>query len=175
MTSSDMPGAAVFRRIFEEAYDDVVRFVERRCDPAGVEDVVAEVFLVAWRRLADLPADPTGVRPWLFAVAHRTLANAHRGRRRARALLVRVAAQPPAHVTDPSEVVHRVDLARAFRRLGPRDQEALALVAWDGLTPTEAAVVLGVSTSAFSVRLSRARSRLRSHLDDPRPTEGALA
>ncbi|WP_230977407.1 RNA polymerase sigma factor [Georgenia yuyongxinii] len=136
--------------------------------------MVAEVFLVAWRRLAELPADPAGARPWLFATARNLLANAERGRRRAGALAVRVASQPPPHGEDPAEVVHRVDLGRAFGRLSSRDQETLALVAWDGLTPTEAADVLGVSTSAFSVRLSRARQRLRAHVGNPRHAEGVI-
>lgn len=166
------PDAAAFRRIFEAVFDDLVRFVERRVDEAAVDDVVAETFLVAWRRFAELPAEPSDVRPWLFAVARRTLANTRRGRRRAHDLTLRVAVQPPrAADDDAAAVAYRVDLARAFQRLGPRDQEALALVAWDGLDPTEAARVLDISTSAFSVRLSRARRRLRKQLE-PRATEG---
>lgn len=171
--SPEHPDAAAFRALFETVYDDLTRFVERRADPATVDDVVAESFLVAWRRFAELSDEPAEVRPWLFAVARRTLANAHRGQRRARDLAVRVAAQPqPTHHDDVDGVAHRLDLARAFERLRPRDQEALALVAWDGLTPTEAAVVLDVSVSAFSVRLSRARRRLRAQLE-PTTAEGA--
>lgn len=69
----------------------------------------------------------------------------------------------------PEDAAYRIDLARAFARLSETDQEALALIAWDGLTPGEAAGVLAISTSAFSVRLSRARRRLRTHLD---PSDG---
>lgn len=169
LTSSDRQA---FTALFEALYDDLVRFVQRRVDEPLVEDVVAEVFLVAWRRFSDVPDGVAHARPWLFAVARRTLANAHRGRRRAAALALRVSTQPrAADDEEPAAVVHRVDLARAFAQLSPRDQEALALVAWDGLTPTEAAQILDVSVSAFSVRLSRARRRLRAHLDH-RPTPG---
>jgi RNA polymerase sigma-70 factor (ECF subfamily) len=171
--SRERPDAVAFRRIFEVLFDDLVRFVQRRVDEATVDDIVAETFLVAWRRFAELPAETADVRPWLFAVARRTLANTHRGRSRAHDLALRIAAQPPRDDDhDAATVAYRVDLARAFERLAPRDQEALALVAWDGLSPTEAAHVLDISTSAFSVRLSRARRRLREHLD-PRRTEGA--
>lgn len=169
----DSTDAAAFRRVFEAVFDDLTRFVERRADAAVVDDVVAETFLVAWRRFSDVPTDLADARPWLFAVARRTLANTYRGQRRARDLTVRIAAQP--HVgagDDAATVAHRLDLARALERLGDRDREALALVAWDGLTPTEAAQVLDISTSAFSVRLSRARRRLRAQLE-PRPAEGA--
>lgn len=112
--------------MFEANYDDLMRFVERRVEPAAVEDVVAEVFLTAWRRFAELPTEAAAVRPWLFGVAHRVLANAHRGSRRARALAVRIAAQPQEDGADPAEVVHQVDAERAFARLSARDQEALA-------------------------------------------------
>lgn len=171
--SRERPDGVAFRRIFEAFFDDLVRFVQRRVDEATVDDIVAETFLVAWRRFAELPAEAADVRPWLFAVARRTLANTYRGRGRAHDLVLRIAAQPPRdEYDDAATVAYRVDLARAFERLGPRDQEALALVAWDGLSPSEAAQVLDISTSAFSVRLSRARRRLREHLD-LRPTEGA--
>lgn len=165
--------AAAFRQIFEAMYDDLVRFTERRVAEAAVDDVVADTFLVAWRRFDELPADPAELRTWLFAVARRTLANANRGRRRSQAVAVRVASQPARRDDDDAaHVAQRVDLARAFRRLSSRDQEALALVAWDGLTPTEAARALEITPSAFSVRLSRARRRLREHLE-PGPSEGA--
>lgn len=164
--------AAAFRRVFEAAFDDLTRYAERRVIGSAVDDVVADTFLVAWRRVAELPAEPSEARAWLFAVARRVLANTHRGRRRSHAVAVRIASQPRHHDDDAATVAHRVDLARAFARLTPRDQEALALVAWDGLTTAEAASALEISTSAFSVRLSRARRRLREHLE-PRPSEGA--
>ncbi|HLR94263.1 MAG TPA: RNA polymerase sigma factor [Jiangellaceae bacterium] len=163
--SRESPDAAVFRQIFEALYDDLVRFVERRTDPAVVEDVVAESFVVAWRRFAELPSDIADVRPWMFAVARRVLANTYRSQRRARDLTARIAAQPRHdRADDAAAVAHRLDLARAFERLSARDQEVLTLVAWDGLSPSEAAQVLEISASAFSVRLSRARRRLRARL-----------
>ena len=164
--------AAAFRRIFEAAFDDLVRYAERRVVDSAVDDVVADTFLVAWRRLDELPTEPSEVRAWLFAVARRVLANTHRGRRRSHAVAVRIASQPQHAGDDAADVAHRVDLARAFARLTPRDQEVLALVAWDGLSTAEAARVVGISTSAFSVRLSRARRRLRDHLE-PGPSDGA--
>ncbi len=170
----ESPDAAAFRHIFETLFDDLVRYAERRVPESAVDDVVADTFLVAWRRFDELPNAPSDARAWLFAVARRVLANTHRGRRRTQAVAVRIASQPHhGGQDDAAAVAHRVDLARAFERLTSRDQEALALVAWDGLTPTEAARVLEISASAFSVRLSRARRRLREHLE-PASSEGAF-
>ena len=65
---------------------------------------------------------------------------------------------------DPDLVATRLDLAAAWRRLTAVHQEALALTAWDGLTSPQAAAVLGISPTAYRLRLSRARRALRAHL-----------
>ena len=63
----------------------------------------------------------------------------------------------------------RLALADAFARLSEDDRETLLLVGWDGLTPQQAAEVLGCTANAFAARLSRARRRLSTHLGDPAP------
>lgn len=156
-----------FRQIFEATFDDLSRFVVRRVDAHVCDDVVSETFLVAWRRFDELPRDPAHARPWLFATARRILANTYRGRERAQGLAQQIAAQPPNSTEDPANIVIRIDYARAFDRLSSRDQEVLKLVAWDGLSTAESAQVLDISVAAFSARLSRARIRLKKHLENP--------
>ncbi len=158
---------ALFRRLFEATYEDLVRFVERRAHPLAAEDVVAEVFVVAWRRLHEVPHAHGEARAWLFTVAQHTLANQRRGDARRSALQVRIGQAPPAaaEADHSGEVAARLDLARAWSCLSPTDQEALTLTAFDGLANPQAAAVLGISATAFSVRLLRARRRLRRHLD----------
>jgi RNA polymerase sigma-70 factor (ECF subfamily) len=160
---------ARFRHLFAVAYDDLCRFVRRRI--ADGDDVVAETFLIAWRRMDDIPADDGDARAWLFGVARKQMAN----RRRKDARMISWAGmdrvptdptrQPTADLTSAVEV--RIDLGRAFARLSGGDQECLALMAWDGLTLTQAAGVLGISVNAFTVRLHRARKRLRAALAEP--------
>ncbi|GAB7044024.1 MULTISPECIES: RNA polymerase sigma factor [Catenuloplanes] len=157
-----------FRALHRETFADLLRFVERRVPPDEAEDVVSTVFLTAWRRFDDLPDD---TRPWLFAVARKTMANRTRGWLRRRALDVRLAAAEPAHVPDDSTgTAARVDLERAWRALSPADREVLALVAFDGLTAEQAATVLGCRRGTFTMRLSRARRRLSDALEPARPT-----
>ena len=165
-------GERRFRALFDATYDDLVRFVERRTLPANAPDVVAEAFLHAWRRLDDVPDDASQARAWLFVTARNVLANRTRRDRHQTAITVRIATQPrPAPVGGADDdVAARLDLARAFERLSAADQEVLALTAWDGLSQAEAATVLGVTPGTYAVRLSRARRRLRAHLDDG--TEG---
>lgn len=155
-----------FRSLYEAVYPDLLRFVQRRTAPDHAEDVVAEAFLVVWRRLDDLPRAHGDARAWTFGVARNILLNDNRGEQRRRALGVRLAEVTPTSVeATPDLVVSRVDVARAWRRLSERHQEALALAVLDQLDAPQAAAVLGISPVAFRLRLSRARRALRLHLD----------
>ncbi len=143
----------------------MLRFAALRIDPERAKDVAAETFLVAWRRLDDVPAEP---RPWLFGVARRVIAGQFRSesRREALALRLRTArggGAEPADLSGP--VAARDEVLTAFATLGERDREVLRLVTWDGLDAEEAAEALGITKLAFAVRLHRARRRLREQLE----------
>lgn len=159
-----------FRAAYGATYADLLRFVSRRIHPSHAEDVVADVFLVAWRRIGDIPAELDEQRAWLFGVARHTLLGHYRSRRRQDALAVRLAEHPsePAGV-DPDLLATRMDLARAWPSLPPEQQEAIALTVWDGLDGPSAARVLGITAVAYRLRLSRARRTLRRLLDLPSP------
>lgn len=182
MTTTPPPGGpdgaeAWFRSCYEQVYDDLLRFVQRRAHPSHAEDVVADVFLVAWRRLPDLPRDLDSARAWLFGIAYKTLANSRRGQDRREALTLRIAETGTHHdpAADPDLVAARLDLASAWRQLPAVHQEALALTAWDGLTSPQAAAVLGISPTAYRLRLSRARRALRAHLHHDIPAAAVRA
>jgi RNA polymerase sigma-70 factor (ECF subfamily) len=164
---------ARFTSLYETAYADLLRFAQRRVDGTHAEDVVAESFLVAWRRLDELPARPDDARAWLFGIARGVILNTHRGAERQRALTVRLADVPtsPTADVDADLVAQQVDLSHAWRQLSDLHREALALAVLDGLKAPQAAAVLGISAIAFRLRLSRARRALRQHLDhQPRPS-----
>ncbi len=55
-------------------------------------------------------------------------------------------------------------VAEAFNRLRAADREVLALVVWEGLKPREGAKALGITAAQFSVRLHRAKQRLRKEV-----------
>ena len=163
---------ARFRAVFEATYPDLVRFVQRRVHPTHAEDIVADAFLVAWRRFDDLPADAGDARAWLFGIAQRTLLNGQRGDRRRQALTIRIANATIVAQggeawkgSDSELVARRLDLAAAWCRLTAVHQEALSLAVWDELTGPQAAMVLGISPVAFRLRLTRARRALRHHVE----------
>ncbi|ASN53392.1 RNA polymerase sigma factor [Sinomonas sp. R1AF57] len=162
-----------FRSLYEVVYPDLVRFVQRRAHPDHAEDVVADAFLVVWRRLDELPRRHEDARAWTFGIARNLLLNAHRGEQRRVALGVRLA-DAAALVPlgdDADAIVSRVDLARAWRMLSEVHQEALGLAVFEDLDAPRAAAVLGISPVAFRLRLSRARRALRTLLEHlPRPS-----
>lgn len=167
-TSSQWEREQRFREIYDAAYVDLLRFVRRRVHPTHAEDVVGEVMLVAWRRLDEVPADLSAARAWLFGVARKTLQNTRRRDTRHDAVAVRLAEvrHGPADAGQhPDLVAHRVDIAAAWPLLSALHQEAIALSVLDGLTAPEAGAVLGISPTAFRLRLSRARRTLRRHVD----------
>lgn len=155
---------AAFETLFAQHYWSVRNFAVRRVPEALVEDVVAETFIVAWRRLDDIYGEPG---PWLFGVARRVIANQLRGQRRWEALVDRLQATTVRLFDDePGTGQQRADLVAALGTLSERDREALLLVAWEGLDAKGAAQVLGCSVAAFRVRLHRARRRVARALQD---------
>jgi RNA polymerase sigma-70 factor (ECF subfamily) len=149
--------AARLEALAGEVVEPVRRYLARRTDAATAEDVLADTLLVCWRRLDEVP-DPA--LPWAYAVARRCLANAERGRRRQARVAGRVATlDPPAQVLPSTDGDHA--LHEALARLDPDQAELLRLWAWEQLTPAEIAAVLGVTPNAVSIRLHRAKERLR--------------
>jgi RNA polymerase sigma-70 factor, ECF subfamily len=160
-----------FRALYADSYDDVLRFVQRRIHLSQAEDVAADAFLVAWRRLDEAPRRPGELRPWLFGIARNCLLNAVRGQGRRDALAVRVAeAGWSAQVdvgTDVDLVAQRVDLAAAWLRLSETDQEVLSLTVFEELTSPQAGQLLGITAATYRLRLLRARHALRRRLHGP--------
>src|SRR5207244_9474130 len=124
------------RRRCEQVFDQNLRavygFVLRRAGTLDVDDAVAEVFLVAWRRIDDVPAD---AKPWLLGVARRVLANQRRAAGRRASLLERTREDAARPAQEPPEAP---SVLRALDRVSARDREILLLIAWDGLSIEEA-------------------------------------
>jgi RNA polymerase sigma-70 factor, ECF subfamily len=163
---------ARFEILYAQNYGRVLGYVLRRAPAAVAADVVADVFLVAWRRLDRVPEEPL---PWLLGVAHKTLANERRGGRRRSALVEALTKESagPGNSRTPAEE-HLRAVTAAVDHLPERDRDLLRLIAWDGLTTREAATVLGISHSACRVRLHRARRRLTQELAPDDPAESTI-
>ena len=164
---------------FEQLYRDyagrVLAYALRRTDAELAYEVVAETFVVVWRRLERVPTEPL---PWLLGVARRVLANERRSSERRRSLLVELAAneqlRPRVQIeTEPVAKVRAV--ANAITALPENDQELLKLVIWDGLSTKDAAVVMGYTSGACRVRIHRAKRRLAAQLERDEGVESGSA
>jgi RNA polymerase sigma-70 factor, ECF subfamily len=167
-----------FTALYQANHGAVLRYASRRTDPDTARDVVAETFLVAWRRLAEVPADPGQAGPWLYGVARRALANSDRSRRRSQHLAARMLHEggSSGQAPDPAEAVaERARLRQALDCLPEQDQETLRLVGWEELDLAGAAAVMGCSRSAMAVRLHRARRRMTRALRAIEQDEGEPA
>ncbi|MFI7074822.1 RNA polymerase sigma factor [Micromonospora sp. WMMD754] len=159
---------AGFERLYAAHYELIMRYALRRApSPDDAADVVAETFLVAWRRQDQAP-DGSSARLWLYGIARNVLANQARGARRRERLNARLRAgvAENGHDARPASAIAgtRIAIARAFGRLRADDRDLLTLVAAEGLSAGEIARVLDCTTTTARVRLHRARARFAREL-----------
>lgn len=163
-------------QLVHEHFGRVAAYLLSRTNAESAGEALAKVLEVAWRRLDDVPLEPL---PWLLGVARRVLADEWRTQGRQQALIARLAESEAVRQrslggggeTDANTSIERLAAIDALAALSETDREALLLVAWDGLTTGQAAAVLGCSRGTFTVRLFRARSRLKDHLEVSTPTD----
>jgi RNA polymerase sigma-70 factor (ECF subfamily) len=150
-----------FTGVYDQYYRNVLRYSLQHAEQGTAEDVASETFLIAWRRFPAIPDPPL---PWLLGVARNLLRKQSRAGQRRRELIARLAVLCSAadgSALDAGDfVVERAAALDALTSLPSSDVEALTLVTWHGLNTAQAAEVVGCSTRAFTVRLSRARHRL---------------
>ena len=174
MTSGGSADAR-FDRLYRAYHQEVLAYCLRRANRSDAEDVAAEVFAVAWRRIEEVPAGERTL-PWLYGVAHRAMTNRWRSIRRYRRLLVRIGGFGSSQPELPDTVVLRrldeQELLDALARLRRRDQEVLRLATWEKLPHRDIAELLGCSEVAVGQRIARAKKRLERELK-PRQQQGS--
>lgn len=152
--------------IYRDTYRKTLAYALRRTRTAqDAHDVVAETYVVAWRRLDQL-LDAQEPQAWLYGVAYRVLTNQRRSHRRRTSLVERVESQArlQENPVDPASLVVGRDeaatVAAAMRSLSSRDQEILRLVAFEELDHMEIAAALGIRQPLVRSVVYRARRRL---------------
>lgn len=180
---------AAFGDLFDRHSRAIYNFCFRRtADWAAAEDLVAAVFLEAWRkrRVVRIASDDS-LLPWLYGVAMNLLRNRRRAERRLVSAIHRLRGE--AHETDPrGDAVARFDAAHQMRavlesveRLPRRERDVLYLCVFAELEYADAALALGVPIGTVRSRLARARARLRElrgetrHREGTNPTERGVA
>lgn len=155
-----------FDAAFIANYQRIRDYVSRRTITHEVDDVVAETFTVAWRRWDEIPTEAEIQSLWLIRTARLTLLNLYRSNRRRNNLQLRLMAesqQEPLDTLGIDEAYEFTDsnLGAIFGSLSDDDQEILALMAWEGCSIAELAIILESSHNAAKMRLQRVKDRVR--------------
>ncbi|WP_113700910.1 RNA polymerase sigma factor [Nonomuraea lactucae] len=147
-----------FTVLYDRHYRNVLGYALLRAEQSIAEDLVSETFLVAWRRLDELPDPPL---PWLLGVTRNLLRNQRVRRLRGDELIARLGRASTFVEGDVAERVEtRQEALAVLACLREQDIEAVVLASWYGLTPAQAAQAVGCSPRTYNVRLHRARRRL---------------
>ncbi|WP_433179353.1 RNA polymerase sigma factor [Actinoallomurus sp. CA-150999] len=160
----------IFATLFDRYADDIHRYAARRVGTEHADDIVAETFLVAFRRRASYDTTRPMARPWLYGIATNLLARHRREEERLYRALQRTGVDPLPESMDNAVVArvaaqsHQRALAAALAGLKPRDRDTLLLLAWGGLTYEEVAEALDVPTGTVRSRIHRARKKTREAL-----------
>jgi RNA polymerase sigma-70 factor (ECF subfamily) len=175
---SETPRAERARRFTElvAAHADIVnRYLHNRHrvgDSLEAENLLAEVLAIAWKRFEDVPSDAEAA--WLIGVARNRLMNM-RSKQARRARLTSTIRPPSAAAPAEDEAMARTMLADAIQSLPEAEREAFTLSIWEGLSPRELGIAMGVTKNAAAIRLSRAKSLLLSRLvNDNAETDRSL-
>lgn len=167
---------ARFADIYRRYGNLLYAYCTRRTDGSQVADAVAETFLVAWRRIDNIPNGDEAL-PWLYGVAYRVLSHQWRHKTRSRRLVEKLRGLADVETPPPDVLLVRSEeyrlVIKASSRLRPIDQEILRLTLWEELSHADVAAVLGIEAAAVKQRAYRARRNLATEYQrltkDPQP------
>lgn len=156
-------------RLFDEHAPYLCRVVHRLTGSAeAAEDVVQEVFLLAYNRRDELE-DRTGIRTWLYRVAVNHVRHRRRSFARYRGLLDRYKAEPVTadNGESPDESVERqqrgVLIHACVQQLSDKQREVFVLYELEELEGAEIASILDLPVNTVWSRLRLARQAFRRH------------
>ena len=152
--------------IYRVHVHQVSRWAERLAGPyLDVEDIVHEVFIIAYERMSTFRGDST-LSTWLFGITDRVVRHRRRKERWRRWLsgsADETAGHLPSNGSDPLRAVERDQAAaavyRVLDRLSERDRQILILCELEEMSTDEVAALLRVQPTNVRVRLHRARTR----------------
>jgi RNA polymerase sigma-70 factor (ECF subfamily) len=139
----------------------ISKYLVRRVEPSSVEDLASQIFEIAWRKRDQAPK---GFElPWLFKIAGFVVAN-HRRKEAAKTNLI-LALRPQDSSPSAEEIaLSDLGLSEAWAKLSPRERQVISLSSFEGLDNKTAAKVLEISTNAYALRLSKAKTKLKALL-----------
>jgi RNA polymerase sigma-70 factor (ECF subfamily) len=156
-------GDALFLEVHDRFYRHVYAYCRRRTHADAVEDVVADTFLIAWRKSDEIPPGDQAL-PWLYGVAYRVLTHQWRSVFRRERLAEKLSSLGVTAISLPEDVLvvrqEARQLLTALAALKSTDQEILRLTVWEELSQAEIAVTLGINVGAVRQRFYAAKKKM---------------
>ncbi len=174
LRASSAGSSDAYSVFFRRHVSSITKYAVRRCtNPDDVADLVGDCFLVALQAAHKYVPETDTALPWLFGISRRLLSKQRMRYAGNRRLEVKASnALPHYSEAEDNEIAAAIDASRqapaleeALARLSRSERDVLELVAYDGASPSEAAVALDITPNAARLRLSRARRSVRAHLD----------
>lgn len=150
-----------YSQLWELHAGAVWAYAARRVGPDAAPDVVANTFLVAWRR----GIRPDRDLPWLYGIARNVIRDDRRAAQRQDQLAQRLTLHTTDDHSAQGDPLGPAVAREALAALDPEDREVLLLLAWEGLSGREAAAALGITHATYRMRLTRARRRLERAME----------
>jgi RNA polymerase sigma-70 factor (ECF subfamily) len=132
-------------------------------DRYAADDLVQDTLERAWNKF-HLWRPGSDLRAWLFAIMHNVFVNQMRSRRFDLELAMEEPPSPAVRATQ-GDGLELADLERAFAQLSIEHREVLMLVGVEQMKYDEVSRTLGIPVGTVMSRLSRARERLRQHME----------
>jgi RNA polymerase sigma-70 factor (ECF subfamily) len=174
--TTDIERRSRFEAIWAEHSPRVRAYCIRRVAAHEADDVCAEIFLVVWRRIDEIPPPPQTLL-YVYGIAGKVVSNHTRSFRRRSRLdekLRNLGVAPPA---DPAYLVVQgsddAEVTAAVRNLNRKDREIVMLYAWEDLPREDIAEIMGMTKTAVDQRIHRAYKKLARVLEpltDPIPS-----
>ncbi|WP_412538148.1 RNA polymerase sigma factor [Longispora sp. K20-0274] len=164
-----------FSALFRRHAPHIHRYLARRLGTGVADDLLAETFLVAFRRRERYAADRPDARPWLYGIATHLVGQHRREEVRRCRLQLAVPAEVDAAchadrvAADVTSQALRHLLLTAVGDLADGDRDVLLLVAWEELSYEEVAAALAIPVGTVRSRLNRARRKVRDTLGAAEP------
>ncbi len=138
----------------------------RPLDSAELEDLVQDILLVAWNKIASFPPEAT-IEAWAYRIAAFELLNALRRKgRRSRFVDIEAVQEPESRPSVRAELLEGRGLGRFLRHLAEREAEIVRLRHVEGLTFQELAGALEISASSAKTHYYRGLEKLRQIFSD---------
>lgn len=167
-----------FSELFDRHATAVYRYAFRLTrDSADAQRLVQETFLTAWRRLADIALVGESLLPWLIAACRNHAFALRRSTPASTSLPLEWINAELANPLANEQFARGAEVEWAYAaigRLGETDRRIVELCLYEGRSYAEAAAILGLTPSAFTAVLERAKGKARTVLSRFRESEAML-